>query len=323
MPTGISIHIGLNELDERHYQGRFALAGCLGDAHAMRDLAAAAGFEPHLITGPAATAAAVLHAIDAARARVGGDGIVLITYSGHGGRVRDLGDEPGDGDKGDGWDETWCLYDRELVDDELYACWGGFAPGARVLVVSDSCHSGDMIRDDERTRAAPVPQTASLWGTRALDETAEALRPLDAGSAAPAAAAAPAFDTAAAAARRQVTRGSLPRVRALSNEASRRVYARNRTQYDDIQRQVHATPRRPVRADVLLLAAAQDNEAAADGDSNGAFTAALLEVWNGGAFEGDYVALHAELFRRLVPGQHPILMALRPPAFARERAFSI
>jgi len=312
MPKGISIHIGLNELDERHYQGRFALAGCLGDAHAMRDLAAAAGFEPRLITGSAATAAAVLDAIGEASTRVGGDGIVLITYSGHGGRVRDLDDQPGDGDRGDGWDETWCLYDREVVDDELRACWADFPAGARVLVVSDSCYSGDMIRLDERERAARVAETPALWGTRALAETAEAVRMLDLEA-----------PVLGAPVQRQVARGSLPRARALGEAASRRVYARNRSQYDEIQKQVHGTPLRPVHAEVLLLSAAQDNETAADGDSNGAFTTALLEVWNGGAFQGDYVALHTELYRRLAPGQHPILAALRPPSFARERAFSI
>ena len=40
----------------------------------------------------------------------------LLTYSGHGGQINDVNnDEP------DGLDETWALYDRELVDDELYA----------------------------------------------------------------------------------------------------------------------------------------------------------------------------------------------------------
>jgi hypothetical protein len=311
MPQGVSIHIGLNHLDEGHYKGRFSLAGCLGDAHAMRDLAAAAGFEPRLITAEHATSAAVLGAIDEARTRVGTDGIVLITYSGHGGRVRDV-----DGDEGDGWDESWCLYDRELIDDELYECWASFPAGARVLVVSDSCFSGDMIRDDDRARASVVPEMPSLWGTRALAETVEALRALGVEAHTGA-------RGTAAVAERRVMRGSLPRRRALGNQASRQVYARNRALYDGIQKELPPGPRRPVHAEVMLLSAAKDNETAADGDENGAFTAALLEVWNGGAFQGDYVALHAELYRRLIPGQHPILMALRPPAFAFQRAFSI
>src|SRR5215467_8561878 len=55
--------------------------------------------------------------IKAAAAKLKRNDIFFLTYSGHGGQVpntgRDL--EP------DGFDETWCLYDGELIDDELYA----------------------------------------------------------------------------------------------------------------------------------------------------------------------------------------------------------
>ena len=47
----------------------------------------------------------------------------------------------------DGYDETWVLYDRQLVDDELYTLWSKFAPGVRIVVLSDSCHSGTAIRE--------------------------------------------------------------------------------------------------------------------------------------------------------------------------------
>jgi hypothetical protein len=43
-------------------------------------------------------------------------------------------------------DETWVLYDREFVDDELYALWAEFKPGVRIVVLSDSCHSGTVVR---------------------------------------------------------------------------------------------------------------------------------------------------------------------------------
>ena len=41
----------------------------------------------------------------------------------------------------DGFDETGCLYDGELIDDELYAALANFAAGVRIFVLSDSCHS--------------------------------------------------------------------------------------------------------------------------------------------------------------------------------------
>ena len=61
------------------------------------------------------------------------------------------GDEAPD-DPNDTLDETLCLFDGQLVDDELYALWAGFPADSRVLVVTDCCHSGTNIkaRDDRR-----------------------------------------------------------------------------------------------------------------------------------------------------------------------------
>ena len=83
----------------------------------------------------------------------GGD-IFFLTYSGHGGQAPDLnGDEP------DGKDETWCLYDGELIDDELYSSWGAFAAGVRIFLLSDSCHSGSVSKAciTRKGRSGPPP----------------------------------------------------------------------------------------------------------------------------------------------------------------------
>jgi len=309
MPKGISIHIGLNELDERHYGSRCTLAGCLGDVDAMHRLAVSAGFEPTVLRAEEATADAVLGAIRGAAHRVGPEDILLVTYSGHGARVRDLPLDQG-GDEVDGWDETWCLYDREVLDDELYDCWGDFPAGARILVVSDSCFSGDIIRDDEGQDALPrITEGRSLWGTEALDETRRLLPEL------------PPVPPASRGTRGGGMRGGGMAGRRLSAKTAKRVYMRNRRTYEEVQKSL--PERRPVHAEVLLLSAAQDNETAADGEHNGAFTEALLQVWNDGAFEGDYVALHCELYKRLRTRQHPQILALRPPSFARQRPFTI
>lgn len=67
--------------------------------------------------------------------------IFMLSYSGHGGQLPDR-----NGDEADQQDETWCLYDGQLVDDEIYASLGRFASGVRILVFSDSCHSGTVVK---------------------------------------------------------------------------------------------------------------------------------------------------------------------------------
>jgi len=38
------------------------------------------------------------------------------------------------------------LYDRQLIDDELCAAWARFKSGVRIVMLSDSCHSGTVSR---------------------------------------------------------------------------------------------------------------------------------------------------------------------------------
>jgi len=143
MPKGLSLHIGLNSVDGGHYDGWTGdLNACEADAKDMTALARKAGFKPTTLLTKAATAAAVKSAFGKAAVQLVPGDIFLVSYSGHGGQVRDTnGDE-----KDDHEDETWVLYDRELVDDEIYSMLGGFKRGVRVLVLSDSCHSGTVTR---------------------------------------------------------------------------------------------------------------------------------------------------------------------------------
>ena len=156
MPRGVSLHIGLNRVDPAHYQGwDGALTACEFDANDMRAIAESQGFEPRSLLTQEATSDAVLRAIEGAAAELGQGDLFLCTYSGHGGQVPDRNGE-GEEDRSD---ETWVAFDREIVDDELYALWGKFAPGARVFVLSDSCHSGTVVRDIEAEVPPPVSTT--------------------------------------------------------------------------------------------------------------------------------------------------------------------
>jgi hypothetical protein len=145
MANAISVHIGLNGVDASHYNGwPGTLQACEADAHDMQRIAESRGFDTSILLTRDATAAAVTDAIDDAAGALKEGDIFFVTYSGHGGQVPDRNGDEADGD---GKDETWVLYDRQLVDDELYALWGKFAAGVRILVFSDSCHSGSVTRD--------------------------------------------------------------------------------------------------------------------------------------------------------------------------------
>lgn len=151
MARGRSLHIGLNKIDPSHYGSDGKLAGCHNDARDMEAMAKALGYEPtSKLLDERATVTSVKAEINAAAADLRPGDMFLMTYAGHGGQVPDTnGDEVGDafGSVGDGKDETWCLYDRMLADDELYALLAGFLQGVRVVVLSDSCHSGTVTRN--------------------------------------------------------------------------------------------------------------------------------------------------------------------------------
>jgi hypothetical protein len=143
LPQGISIHVGLNEVDPNHYQGwNGKLVACEFDADDMEKLAAENSFQTKKLLTKDATADALTSAIEDAGGKLQAGDMLLLTYSGHGGQVPDA-----NSDEEDRMDETWVLYDRQVVDDELYALWASFEPGARIAIFSDSCHSGTVARE--------------------------------------------------------------------------------------------------------------------------------------------------------------------------------
>jgi hypothetical protein len=142
MAQGMALTIGLNAVDPRHYDGwDGTLNACEADARDLAAIVQAKKFKVKTLLTKTATRSKVTgEIVNAASVLKKGD-IFVLSYSGHGGQVPDLNnDEP------DAQDETWCLYDGELIDDELYAVLGKFAAGLRIVVLSDSCHSGTVVK---------------------------------------------------------------------------------------------------------------------------------------------------------------------------------
>ena len=147
--NAISLHIGLNHFDPNIYCGDSGrLRACVNDAYAMAGLALNSNFPSvELLLNAKATKDHFLSAMDRAHRVLEPGGIFLLTFSGHGGQANSLV-SPGD------LDEVWCLYDGIVTDNDLCSCWRRFHKDTRILVVSDSCYSGGILRTEEEGRLA-------------------------------------------------------------------------------------------------------------------------------------------------------------------------
>ncbi|AFZ09846.1 peptidase C14 caspase catalytic subunit p20 [Oscillatoria nigro-viridis PCC 7112] len=143
MPQGLALTIGLNSVDPAHYGGWSGeLRACEADAEDMAEIAKSRHFTVKTLLTASATRSKVISEMNQAATTLQSGDIFVLSYSGHGGQVPDLnGDEIDDRD-----DETWCLYDGQFIDDETYNLLGKFATGVRILVFSDSCHSGTVTK---------------------------------------------------------------------------------------------------------------------------------------------------------------------------------
>jgi hypothetical protein len=286
---GLSLHVGLNTIDPKHYGDDGTLSGCIADAEAMQGIARAKGFDVMgLLTDGQGKRNAVTKAIREAAAALKPGDIFLYTYAGHGSQLPDLNAD----EKDDRLDETWCLFDGMFLDDEAYELWTRFREGVRVLVILDSCHSGSAIRN------APDLFNTSTMMSR--DGRRPRVLPL----------------SVAAHAFRENT--------ALYQKIGRRTAGGDGTSLlpDDIaiRKQV-----KPLRCSVRLISGCQDNQVSMDGFFNGRFTEELLRVWNGGRFRGDYRSFHKAIVSGMPPTQTPNHFQIGVPdaAFEAQVPFTI
>ena len=287
---GLSLNLGLNAVDPSAYAGWSGpLAACEFDANDMAAIARDKGIKPNVLLTKKATRANLLAGMrSAAKALKSGD-FFLLTYSGHGGQVPDI-----DGDEPDHKDETWCLYDGQLLDDELYFELSKFAAGVRVLVLSDSCHSGSVTRD--------MPPPPPPPGQRAkLMPDAVARRVYDAHQA------------------------FYDKLQADVAAAAKKAFVDPDEALAQVGGAAEATGLvGKFKPAVVLVSGCQDNQTSMDGDHNGAFTEQLLKVWNHGAFSGAYAEFHTRIRAALPESQSPNLFVLGPAAaFLKQRPFTV
>lgn len=134
--------IGINNYPGTHMD----LAGCVNDANDWATELTTRGYSVTTLIDAQATRAAMVESL---RGLIGGGASgdsLVITFSGHGTYVPDL-----NGDEVDGLDEALCPYDIQtgagaLIDDDLHTLFAARKSGVKLLLISDSCHSGTVTR---------------------------------------------------------------------------------------------------------------------------------------------------------------------------------
>ena len=292
-PKALSLHLGLNSVSGDAYEGwEGPLAACEFDANDMAALARTQGIKASVLLTRKATRSALLKGLRAAAKSLKAGDLFFLSYSGLGGQVPDTNrDEP------DRKDETWCLFDGQLIDDELYFELSRFGAGVRVLVLSDSCHSGSVTR--ARTPPTPPPgQRAKLMpdavGLRVYAKHKALYDKLQS-------------DVATAARKAKVDPDAALAQVALTGPAAQAVALVG-----------------VFKPAVVLISGCQDNQSSMDGDHNGAFTEKLLQVWNNGGFSGSYSRFHARIRAAMPASQSPNLFVLGPAAaFVAQQPFKV
>lgn len=272
---GISINIGLNEVDPGSYNswpGRLNVAE--SDARAMFAIAQRRHFRSRLFLSRDATLPNITYAIRGAATDLDPGDILLLTYAGHGSQARDR-----DGDELDDLDETWLLYDDPLSDDRLHSMWADFREGVRIFVLSDSCHSGTVIKLAEYESLLSRKSEYRSFLERMLAEgedlSDEALR-------------AEAFSS---------SQSDDDPIRVRTPPYEVRVKLETQARYERIRKGPRGDDDGSIRASVILISACMDNQLAYEDrrSGHGKFTSKLLTVWDNGAFTGNYREFHARI----------------------------
>lgn len=158
--------IGIN-----NYPGTSSdLNGCVNDANDWAKELTKRGFAVTKLLDKQATGKAMRAAIQTTVGKAKFGDLIVVQYSGHGSFVPDEnGDEP------DGTDECLCPYDigrnGPITDDELFDLFSERPRGVKILMISDSCHSGTVAR------FAPITTPPTTTGKHAPQRKVRFLPP--------------------------------------------------------------------------------------------------------------------------------------------------
>ncbi|WP_420553173.1 caspase family protein [Tenacibaculum aiptasiae] len=273
MARGISLHIGINEVDPTIYGSKLPLSGCVNDANDLSRIANRQGYETTVLLDDQATSSNITQQITrAARTLQNGD-IFFISYSGHGSSIPNTTSDS----EPDGQDESWVLYNRQFLDDELYSLWLRFKEGVRIFVLSDSCHSGTMLKSMILNQKMKRSKMSLKTITKNFDK--EVLKTVEK----------EAEDNV--------------KVRLLPAEKSYENYMNNQEFYQEIQYRNSNVKSQNLKASIILISGCQDHQFSYDYGTNGLFTSKVKETWNSGRYSKNYSQFHREIKQKVLAQQ--------------------
>lgn len=157
--NAVAICVGLTSVNPYAYGGWAGdCPGCDIDAKGLYNLFVKKGFTSKLILNSDATWTQVRGTIVSAAKDLKPGDLLVIAMSGHGGQLPD-----DNGDEADGQDETLCLWDGQVRDDEMLKLINSF-PSIRLVLINDQCHSEGNFR--AMARVAQRVISLGYWGNR-------------------------------------------------------------------------------------------------------------------------------------------------------------
>lgn len=298
----VSLHIGVNSVDPAAYGGwSGALSGCENDARSMAAIAGVEGFTASTLLTRQATSANVLAAIQDAADGLASGSTFFLTYAGHGAQVPNLN---GDDEEVDNKDETWVLWDRMLLDDELRQAFAAFASGVRIVLLSDSCHSGTIYRRHDSIQQIRDAASKRDFYQNLVADTREG------------AGAVPRFGPLQGNGIQRVTTRELP------YEVNSLVLINNLDQYRQLQAQSRAAG--AIAASGLSISGCADNQLSQEIGGAGVFSTRVRATWAQNNFAGSYRQFHREILSQMLPNQTPQLglFGTNPQQLAEDTPFN-
>lgn len=142
---GYSLHVGMSEVDNKHYSRKYELSGPNNDVKSFRNLVEKTGlYQPDniiSIENENATSGhffnTLEHLVKATNKDSEEGAYVLITFSGHGGRYHFDGQIESL--------EFLCFYNRMVLEHEIINALHGFKSHVKIFIILTSCYAGGVF----------------------------------------------------------------------------------------------------------------------------------------------------------------------------------